>query len=714
MSKQSKELRLAYLFKNLGLISENQFQSVLKKLDKSSRGIKDILMQEVNLSTFKDLMTLEIPVPFQKSGKEALRDKIREMGVFSDKDLEAIFFEDEYSRQKFEEYLTDKNIVTHAELTSARKQAKESGMSLGRVLINMKKVSPSELSGILRSLHEDLTLASRENLFINLLLSQKIITKKELTELQKDARKKKKRLTRHLIDKNVLTKESIEELITSSLSPVHLSADQVSSELLSLIPISLMRSKRVLPYKKKGRELTVVMEDPFDFATIDLISILTKCRVVPVQGDEANIYRILEEFYPAVEKKPEEKKKSDKVELSNKSNEILEDDSLRLVDNSSTVQLVATIIENAINARATDIHLEPQVNEVRVRFRIDGLLHDIMTIPKEMELPIIARIKILADMDVAERRRPQDGHYSFEVDSRVYDMRIATLPTYWGEKLVIRILDESNMLKGLAHLGLAKSDLAKVESLISSSYGMILTTGPIGSGKTTTLYSILNQLNIIHSNIVTIEDPIEYQLPGINQVQVDRKVDLTFANGLRAVLRQDANILMVGEIRDKETAEIATRAALTGHLVLSTLHTNTAPGAIITLKHLGVNPYMVASSVMGVIAQRLVRKICPDCKTEHSYSAGIMRDLDLPVRKKLFIGKGCEQCFRTGYSGRIGLFEVLRLDDALREMIVRGDSENEIRKKALEKGLVLLKENGKKAVTEGITTPLEVLKVVNI
>ncbi|HNT34744.1 MAG TPA: GspE/PulE family protein, partial [bacterium] len=359
-------------------------------------------------------------------------------------------------------------------------------------------------------------------------------------------------------------------------------------------------------------------------------------------------------------------------------------------------------------------HLEPQEDTLRIRYRIDGMLYDFMTMPKERSVPVISRLKILAGMDISERRRPQDGHISMQADGREIDLRLATLPTVLGEKIVLRVLEETSVLKGLNQLGFESDDLEKVRKAVHAPNGMVLVTGPIGSGKTTTLYSALTEVNVQTRNIVTIEDPVEYQLPGINQVQVDPKINLTFAEGLRAVLRQDANVLMVGEIRDVETAKVAVRAALTGHLLLSTLHTNSALGAISTLYHLGIEPILLSSAVSCVIAQRLVRKVCQQCCQMRLPAAGLRSQLGLPAssKKKIPYAKGCKECFHTGYSGRTAVYEVICVSDNLREMILQGASESAMIEAAKKDKSSFLLENGKKKVLEGITTFEELVRTI--
>ena len=398
------------------------------------------------------------------------------------------------------------------------------------------------------------------------------------------------------------------------------------------------------------------------------------------------------------------------------------------VDETTTaVQIVNTIFAGAIQARATDIHIEPQVPRMRVRYRIDGMLFDVLTVPQALETSLISRIKVLADMNITERRLPQDGRLSFRLGEQEYNMRVATIPTVHGEKLVLRLLMKSNVLTGLKQLGLEPDDEQRLRSLIAKPQGMILVTGPIGSGKTTTLYAALNEVNILTNNIVTIEDPVEYQLAGINQVEVDTKVGLTFASGLRSILRQDADILMVGEVRDVETATVAVRAALTGQQLFSTLHTIDTPSAITTLGNFGIQPFLIASALSGVVAQRLVRKVCLECRRWYTPSPAVVRQLGLvpeqqegpagpaPTQSRQWrfaYGVGCEACYYTGYLGRTGLFEVLQVSETLRQLITERASEQEIKAAAIRAGMHTLQQSGIGKIIQGTTTPPEVMREV--
>jgi len=479
---------------------------------------------------------------------------------------------------------------------------------------------------------------------------------------------------------------------------------EIEFQVVNLVPDNLMKTHELLPFKRKGKKLHLAMSDPRNKPVIKRIEMMTTLEVVPYLADRRELLKRLEDFVVTPEPGRERVRK------------ITEDATTftALLESDSAVKMVSRIIEGALNTHATDIHVEPQEKGLRIRYRIDGMLYDIMTIPREMGIPTVSRLKVLAGMDVTERRRPQDGHISYALDSKRYDLRAATLPTHLGEKVVLRVLDESAVTKGLNHLGLEPESLVRLKELIHRPYGMLLVTGPIGSGKTTTMYTCLSEINHQTRNIVTLEDPVEYQLPGINQVQVDRKIDLSFSSGLRSILRQDANILMVGEIRDAETADTAVRAANTGHLLFSSMHTNYAVTAITALQHLGVPRFQIATSLEGVVAQRLVRVLCAECKTPVKPKKLAKTLLGLKEKDKLYGPVGCPVCFETGYIGRIGLFEVLKISEGIQEALVEGASEKDVLNLAVQDGMITLRESGRRKVLEGVTDFDELCRVVQM
>ena len=384
-----------------------------------------------------------------------------------------------------------------------------------------------------------------------------------------------------------------------------------------------------------------------------------------------------------------------------------------IVEEPAIIRLVNLIIMKAVKEKASDIHIEPEQEVLKARFRVDGMLHEAISLSKPLQAAVISRIKIMANLDIAERRAPQDGRFNIKMEGREIDVRVSCMPTLYGENVVMRLLDVSSALLKLEDMGFPKEVLEKYNKLITRPYGIILVTGPTGSGKTTTLYASLSKINTIEKNIVTVEDPIEYRLSGIRQTQVNPKVKLTFANGLRSLLRQDPDIIMVGEMRDLETAEMAIQAALTGHLVFSTLHTNDAPGAVTRMIDMGLEPFLISSSVAAVLAQRLLRTICPKCKEKYTPTKEALKDIGLNEKEKIefYRGKGCSKCANTGYKGRIGIFELMMLDEKIRNLIVAKTTLEEIRKQAVASGMITLKENGIGKIKEGLTTIEEVLRV---
>jgi type IV pilus assembly protein PilB len=494
----------------------------------------------------------------------------------------------------------------------------------------------------------------------------------------------------------------------------------------------------VMPVKKEGNVLYLAMADPNNVMAIDDVRVNSRCVVRPVLAAPGAIEDAIRRAYggsaiagdgsvPAGESggstpaRPADLKASVMSEVAAYSarGDLEEDEKavLREAEEGPIVRAANIIIQRAIDERASDIHVEPQIRNVRVRYRIDGVLHEVLTLPKYIQAPLISRYKIMAEMNIAEKRLPQDGRIPIRYQNKDYDLRVSSIPTPLGEKIVMRILDKTSVLIGLNKLGFTPETQARLEELVMQPQGMVLSTGPTGSGKTTTQYSILHKLNSVEKNILTIEDPIEYQLPGISQVQVNRKAGLTFANALRAFLRQDPDIIMVGEMRDLETAEIAIEAALTGHLVLSTLHTNDAPSAVIRMIDMGVEPYLIAATVTGVLAQRLARRVCQKCKQPREIRAADLRAFGFQVEDPdqmvtIWEGTGCEECRYRGYKGRIGIFELMVVNAEIAELIVRRAPLSDIKEAAKANGMKELREDGLIKVLEGVTTPDEVRRVV--
>jgi type IV pilus assembly protein PilB len=494
---------------------------------------------------------------------------------------------------------------------------------------------------------------------------------------------------------------------------INLEEIELDVNAVSLVPAEVATKFQVVPIKREGRLLTVAMANPDNIFAIDDIKFITGFEVNPVVSTETAIKKAIDRYYDSADSLASIMKDMEEdFEIVEESEDDLGLDEVQAAD-SPVVKLVNSLISDAVAKGASDIHVEPYEKSLRVRYRIDGMLHEMMSPPFKMKGAIISRLKIMAELDIAEKRVPQDGRIKIRIGVRPIDLRVSTLPTIYGEKVVMRILDKGNLQIDLAKLGFETQALTRFLNAIESPYGMVLVTGPTGSGKSTTLYSALNRINKPHCNIMTAEDPVEYNLEGINQVNMHEEIGLTFAAALRAFLRQDPNIVMVGEIRDLDTASIATKAALTGHLVLSTLHTNDAASSINRLVDMGIEPFLVASSVLMIVAQRLVRKLCERCKQPIKLHAETLKELGImesPDELSMFEAKGCVHCNETGYAGRCGLYEVMPISQTVREMIVERRSTSDIKKQAVKEGMMTLRNDGLDKFKNGLTSLEEVLR----
>ncbi|MCL4512470.1 MAG: type IV-A pilus assembly ATPase PilB [Candidatus Eremiobacteraeota bacterium] len=571
-----------------------------------------------------------------------------------------------------------------------------------------------------------ITKSSSKQDMSELLIEEKLITERQLQKAIDQQKKTGDKLEKILVQLNYVTEKDITEVMGKQMGVafVDLDVQEIDSELIKTIPEHLARRYKVVPVGQVGSKLSVAMADPLNVLAIDDIRLITGFDIQPMIATEASITRIIDRNFGVTElaeveetvKTLEASDAGSALEAVQEEEEISVDKLKELVDEAPIVRVVNLIISQAINDKASDIHVEPEAKQVRVRYRIDGVLHDVMSPPKHIQAPMISRIKIMSSMDIAERRVPQDGKIHLKHNNKEFDLRVSTIPTVHGEKAVLRILDKSSVMLGLDKLGFYPDIKEKLEGMILKPYGMILVTGPTGSGKSTTLYSCLNKINTGVQNIITIEDPVEYQLPGVNQVQVNEKAGLSFANALRSFLRQDPDIIMVGEIRDTETARIAIEAALTGHLVLSTLHTNDAPSAINRLVDMGIEPFLIASALIGVQAQRLARLICPNCKEPYTPPQEAVRKFGLGMYAgeeiNFYKGRGCDACKNTGYKGRSGIYELMMMTDRIRGLTLQKASSTEIRKAALEEGMRTLQDDGIRKVLDGITSIEETLRVV--
>lgn len=511
-----------------------------------------------------------------------------------------------------------------------------------------------------------------------------------------------------LVRESLITEHQLIEILEFQLGVPHVNIHNYPIELdtIKLIPAELAKRHQIMPMRREENDLFLAMADPMDYLAIEEIRMATGLQIIPAIATRDALQRVITQYYELDESIDDALDQLQPTEAEIEESDIF-------LEDSPIVKLVNQIISNASAKGASDIHVDPQENDIKIRYRVDGVIITERTLPKNMQNVITARLKIIANLNITESRIPQDGRIKVHLSSKSIDIRISTLPAVYGEKVVMRILDFSDSLNHLDRLGFTPNNLKTLQHMIDQPNGIVLITGPTGSGKSSTLYAALNKLNSEEVNIITIEDPVEYQLAGVNQVQVNDKVGMTFASGLRSILRQDPDIVMIGEIRDYETAQIAVRTSLTGHLVLSTLHTNSAVEALTRLIDMGVEPFLISSSLSGVIAQRLIRRVCRDCSTTVEPTAN-ERDLFHSVGMEiteLRHGKGCGSCNGTGYRGRLAIHEVLPIDEEIRVLINKSSGTNEIREIAKENGMLFLLEDGLLKVKQGITTIDEVLKV---
>jgi len=581
-----------------------------------------------------------------------------------------------------------------------------------------------------------------------ILVRENLISPQHLRQALDYQREHGGRLGFNLVKLGLVSDDTITAILSRQygIPSVNLELFDIEDSVLRLIPQEVAQKYSVLPLSRVGATLTLAMVDPTNVFAMDDIKFMTGLNVEPVVVAEASVQQAISKYYstsreielasvaPEVVSNGNGFSDADLVSLDNldldhsvnaEDVEVFEDNDeidlsslTRMSEDAPVVRLVNVLLVDALRRGASDIHVEPYEKELRIRFRIDGVLYDVMHPPLKMRDALISRIKILSKLDISEKRLPQDGRIKIRVKvdsrSRELDFRVSTLPTLFGEKVVLRLLDKEKLMLDMTNLGFEPDSLVKFQRNIAKPYGMVLVTGPTGSGKTNTLYSALQSLNTVDTNIMTAEDPVEFNLPGINQVQMKEQIGLNFAAALRSFLRQDPNIVLVGEIRDFETAEIAIKAALTGHLVLSTLHTNDAPSTISRLMNMGIEPFLVATSVNLIQAQRLIRRICKDCKKEHPTPHEALVEIGFSAEEaktlKSYKGRGCPSCNDTGYKGRIGLYEVMEITDEIRELILIGASALELRKKSIEDGMISLRESGLQKIRNGVTTIEEVLR----
>ena len=564
-------------------------------------------------------------------------------------------------------------------------------------------------------------MPAQDEYVVEILLDVGLISRDDLQSARERAQRDSTGVVPALIKNGTVSQVDIAKALANQFGMEFVQLDfRVPDEVLAMVPRHVARRYKIVPVAKHDGTLTVAISDPLDVDTVDSLRYLLKINVEPVVAAQSEIEASLSRYYGTADETVEnmlQEITEGEIDLATaiKAPDAKLEETTETDADAPIIKLVGLLIMEAYRNRASDIHIEPLEKRLRVRYRIDGVLHEVDNPPKRLQPAIISRIKIMSNMSIAEKRVPQDGRIQIPVMGRTLDLRVSSLPTNHGETIVMRILDKTSLLLGLGDLGFFSDDQEKMNQLIAAPDGIFLVTGPTGSGKTTTLYACLNSINKPDRKIITVEDPVEYQLAGINQVQVNPDINLTFAAALRSILRQAPNIIMIGEIRDLETANIAVQASLTGHLVFSTLHTNDAPSAVTRLIDMGVKPFLVASAVRAIMAQRLLRRVCQKCKEPYSPNAYEMQMLKLnPEELKkasLVKGRGCADCGRTGYRGRLGIYEIFMIDEEVRNLVYEKVPANVLRARAREMGMRTLREDGVRKVMAGLTTPEEVIMI---
>ena len=556
----------------------------------------------------------------------------------------------------------------------------------------------------------------------DLLVSKKLVTEEELTKARKVCAEQGGNISDILVQLKVVSKDDLFTTLSEGLGfpPIKLSLFRIDNDILKLIPRKITEEYQILPVSRIGKQLTVAMVDPLNICALDDLKIVTHLDVNPVIADEDDMKEAISKYYE--ESADEEISalvddiKSVEMEMitEEEEEEMSSGKLLRITEEAPVVKLTNMILDRAVKERASDVLLEPMETNSRVRYRIDGVLHERYNLPKKFHQALISRLKVMSDLDIAERRLPQDGRFRIKTEDRIVDFRISVVPSSFGEKIALRILDKAQVMINLDMLGFEKRDSEEMRKASENPHGMVLVCGPTGCGKTTTLYSVLKYVDKPGINIVTVEDPVEFELKGINQVSINEDIGLTFAGSLRSILRQDPDVIMVGEIRDYDTLDTAIKSALTGHLVLSTLHTNSAAGSIVRMVNMGIEPFLINASVELIAAQRLIRKLCPDCKEaytptkENAERYGLFDDKDKIAQ--IYRPIGCKKCMDTGYQGRIGIIECMNLSPGIKELIFAQVREFEIEKTAKREGMTTLRENGIEKVIAGLSSLEDVLR----
>ncbi|MFH1202633.1 MAG: ATPase, T2SS/T4P/T4SS family [Candidatus Omnitrophota bacterium] len=553
-----------------------------------------------------------------------------------------------------------------------------------------------------------------------ILIKNNLITEDKLNQAIEVQKKQGGRLSDILVKLGYINQKDLLIALSEGLGmpPINLSRFKIDPDVIKMVPRETAKMYQIIPVSKMGNTLTLAMADPLNIFAIDTVKTLTGYEINPIIGKADEVLETINQYYgespyEAIEEIIANMSDAEKLEIirQEKPDSLDVQELAQLTQEAPVIKITDVFLRQGIEAKASDILIEPLENSLRVRIRIDGVLQEIEAPPKSLHAPIVSRVKVISCLDIAEHRLPQDGRFKIKFEDREVDFRVSILPSNSGEKVALRILDKSTAMLDLDKLGFDNEDIEKLKKCASRPHGMILACGPTGCGKTTTLYSVLKFVDSPDKNLVTVEDPVEYQLEGINQVTIRLDIGLTFASSLRSILRQDPDVIMVGEIRDFETVDIAIKAALTGHLLLSTLHTTTSAGSIVRLLDMGVEPFLINSTLIAILSQRLVRKICPECKEEAKIPPEVFKKLNLPKNAVFYQGKGCKRCFNTGYKGRLGIAEILILSPKIKELVLSRAQEHFIKSQARAEGMKTMRESGFKKALDGLTTLSEVVRV---
>lgn len=673
--------------------------------ESQSASLVELLNRDVSWASFKDVLNYEIPSPFTSNHNADLADVALSEGWVTPAELENLKRHQEALGDSFGTILVERGMITEAQLAEAQAYKKRTGQPLWRTLMQLKMVGPEQIAEVL---HSDLALpfGSLPNTpFHVYLMDHGVVQRDKLEQAWVAARDKKVEFKRYLRERKLLTDKQIAEALAFTLETPYESLDdvvEIPPRLLRLVPASVLLRHQALPYKVEGKKLYVAFAEEHNLKDMQTLGLLLDYELAPVIAPRDRLQVLINTFLP--------RDKSDLAVGSEAELQELEEAGHML----SAVDLLNVVLRGLVRSTATDIHFEPQRDSVRIRYRVDGLLHDVMSVNPIVGRKLSTRIQTLANMYVGQAQLPLDGHLTIDVDGQELQFRIATVPGVHGVKLAMRKVQTDLAFCNFETLGMTVEHRRLLSEILDSSNGLVLTTGPVGSGKTTTLYACLNVMDCFVHNVMTIEDPVEFDVAGVTQIQVNTKQGFTFSIGLRALLRQDPDVLMIGEIRDDETAEIAVRAAMTGQLVLSTLHANSAPAAVNALLHLKIRPFLLASALRGIVFSRLVRRICTHCS--ESYEADLPTKLEIGIDPKetlvLKRGKGCSHCFNTGYHGRTGVYELLKVGDAFREAVASHSPPSELEATALRDGMLRLSDHAMQLVRDGVTTVDEMQRIL--